>query len=63
MIIRDKTWDLIKDHFSDEEKIQLRDAVTGRVVCPPSISIDSDNLSDALEGKLLDLMAEVTLGS
>ena len=53
MFISDKRWEGIRDQFSEEEKAQLRKAVTGETICPRGFSIDETRLDVALEFKIL----------
>jgi hypothetical protein len=50
MLIRHETWDQIRDQFSEEEKMDLRECVTGECICPPGLIIEeSDLLPERLE--------------
>lgn len=48
----DKEWEKIRDQFSDQEKDELRSAISSQVLCPPIVFIDTEKLSEALRTKL-----------
>ena len=43
VLVRERDWVLIKDQFTEEEKVELRHAVTAEVICPPGWTIDADH--------------------
>jgi hypothetical protein len=51
MLVRDKDWELIRTQFTEEEKAQLREAVTGEVICPQGWTIDPDQIPEPLRTK------------
>lgn len=59
MILRDTTWNLIRNLFSEEEKAELRKVITGEAICPKGFIIDETRLPKALREKLLEAMAQV----
>ncbi len=53
LMIPDGVWEKIRDQFSEGEKVQLRLAVEGQVICPKGILIDPDAVGDeALAAKI-----------
>jgi hypothetical protein len=52
MLIRDSVWEKIREQFSDAEKLQLREVVTGEAICPKGVLIDPDRLEPELKRKL-----------
>jgi hypothetical protein len=52
MLILNVEWDAIRASFTEEEKVALREAVTGQIVCPASVMIEENRLSPALYAKL-----------
>jgi hypothetical protein len=53
MLIRDTTWNVIRTQFTEEEKAQLREGVTGETLCPRGFVISHSLISDtALVAKL-----------
>lgn len=60
MLIRHKTWDAIRDSFSEAEKSALRAAARGEAICPPGVVVDEGRLPPALSDKLRAAMAGAT---
>jgi len=58
MLLRDSVWDKIRDQFTEVEKEQLRRAVTGEVICPRGITIESAQTPAALWKKLVEAMQQ-----
>lgn len=58
MLIRDTTWERIRDKFSEREKIELRKAVTGEVICPRGFILEPTKLDVALEFKIEQAVKE-----
>lgn len=52
MLIRDRTWEVIRDKFSEREKEELRKSIIGEAICPAGYIIDIKKLDVALEFKL-----------
>lgn len=52
MLLRDATWNKIRTAFSEEEKKELRTAITGETICPRGNSLDTSKLSIELRDKL-----------
>jgi hypothetical protein len=52
MLVHQTTWDKIREHFSSEEKLEMREAVSGETVCPPGVILDGSKLSLELRAKL-----------
>ncbi len=52
MLIRDQHWGMIRHRFSEEEKIELRNAVVGQAICPKAQIIDDSSLKPELLEKL-----------
>jgi hypothetical protein len=42
MLLKIADWLRIREHFTDEEKKILNDAITGQVVCPHGCTIDEE---------------------
>ena len=53
MFITDKTWDEIRDQFSEQEKSNLRKYVTGESICPKGIIVDEYAMTKELSDKLI----------
>lgn len=51
MMVRALHWEKIRDQFSDEERQELRAAVTGEIICPAGFTIDLSRVNDALAAK------------
>jgi hypothetical protein len=60
MLIRDVTWSLIREAFTEAEKVELRQAVTGEAICPKGVMVAPDLLDRAL---LLKLMIAVDVAA
>jgi hypothetical protein len=58
MLIRHSTWGMIRSHFSEIDKEDLRNVITGETVCPPGIVIDPDKLVPELASKIKRLVKE-----
>jgi hypothetical protein len=58
MLIRDTTWDRIRMQFTEDEKVELRKAVTGETICPRGFCLEPTQLPEALGNKLRTVMAE-----
>ena len=58
MFIRDEIWLKIRLRFSEQEKLELRAAVTGVVICPPGLMIEHGDLDVDLRRKLDTAMRE-----
>lgn len=52
-LVRNSVWDQVRDSFSEEEKVQLRESVVGQVICPPCVIIDESRLGPELRAKIL----------
>lgn len=52
MLIRDSVWEKIREQFSEDEKVKLREAITGEAICPKGVILDPDALDKALAAKL-----------
>jgi hypothetical protein len=52
MLIREKDWNHIRHLFTEEEKAELRAAVTGEVICPAGWTIDRSKVRPSLLDKL-----------
>jgi hypothetical protein len=48
MLIRD----VIREQFSEEEKVELRTFVTGEAICPRGFVVDAENIPKPLQSKL-----------
>lgn len=57
-LIRDSVWETIRDQFSEAEKVNLRQAITGQAICPKGVVIDVDLLDMALRDKLTAAVAK-----
>ena len=53
MLIQDSVWEKIREQFSEEEKKELRQAVTNECICPPGMFIDLDKLDSDLKTKIV----------
>lgn len=52
MLIRDSDWEKIRGYFTEAEKIELRKAVSGKVICPSGITIDRQQARPEILQKL-----------
>jgi len=52
ILITDRTWERIREQFSEEEKKELRSAFAGEVICPRGITVDESRLAQELAAKL-----------
>jgi hypothetical protein len=52
MLLTFKRWGLIRDKFSEEEKVALNNALTGSTVCPPGMVVDETMLTPELLAKV-----------
>lgn len=59
MLIRDTTWSEIRECFTEEEKVALRECVAGETICPRGFIIETDDLAPALRDKLRSEMFPV----
>jgi hypothetical protein len=59
MFIRDEVWLKIRLRFSEQEKLELRAAVTGEVICPRGFMIEHGDLDVDLRRKLDTAMEDV----
>ena len=60
MLLENRTWDKIREQFSEDEKMLLRAAVTGEVFCPwRGWVLDPDRLEAELRKKIEGALAEV----
>jgi hypothetical protein len=59
MLIRDSEWQEIRLRFSEQEKAELREAVTGETICPRGFNIDPDELDADMHRKLKNALEEV----
>lgn len=48
MQVLDRTWQAIRDKFSEGEREQLRNATCGLMICPPGVQIDPERVPDPL---------------
>ncbi len=62
-LIRDSVWETIRDQFSDSEKVNLRQAITGQAICPKGVIVDVDLLNVALRDKLTAAVAKAEAAS
>jgi hypothetical protein len=51
-LVRNSTWEKIRDFFDEDEKAELQMAVRGQTICPPGVIVDLDELHTALARKL-----------
>lgn len=58
MIIRDSIWKLIREQFTEEEKLELCAKFIGRVICLAGNAIDVDLLTLSLRIKLRDAISK-----
>lgn len=58
MLIRDSTWAKIREHFTEEEKADLRECVTGECICPRGFMLEASDLLPELCAKLKRLVDE-----
>jgi hypothetical protein len=54
IFIRDSRWSEIREQFSEEEKVELRAAVTGEVICPRGFYIDPLKLTGYVAAKIAE---------
>jgi hypothetical protein len=52
MLIRNSTWERIRDQFTEEEKADLRMCVVSKCICPPGFMIEEDDVQPTLLNKL-----------
>ena len=56
MFFLDHTWQKVRERFTEEEKEQLREAITHEVICPRGAEIDLDKIPEALSLKMADAL-------
>jgi hypothetical protein len=56
MLIQDDRWKVVREQFSEEEKIELRQAVTGETICPRGFYIDETKLNPQLNAKVAKVL-------
>lgn len=49
MLLTDKVWNKIRHQFSEDDKVELRKATTGEVICPRGVTIDTEKLNTHLK--------------
>lgn len=59
MLIRDAEWSKVREQFSEEEKVKLREMVTGEAICPRGFTINKSGLSSELLSKLAEALKGV----
>jgi hypothetical protein len=59
MLITAVAWEQVREHFSDDEKQQLREATDGESICPRGAFVDEERLSEQLRRKLKALAATI----
>lgn len=52
MLITDNFWESIRENFTEEEKKELYESISGATICPKGITIDADKLDEDLLDKL-----------
>jgi hypothetical protein len=52
MLIRDAEWGKIREQFTEEEKLDLRETVTGECICPKGFFIEESDLVPELAAKI-----------
>ena len=52
IVVTEAAWLRIRDHFTDEEKEQLREAWVGPTVSPKGEIVEGDRLGEAFRAKL-----------
>lgn len=52
ILITDHVWEQIRASFTEDEKVQLRAAFAGEVICPRGITVDDSKLPAELSKKL-----------
>jgi len=58
MILRYSTWEKIREQFTEEEKADIRLAITGEIICPRGWSVEVANIAEPLRGKFGAAIAE-----
>lgn len=58
MIIRSEDWEHIRARFTEEEKAQLRRAVTGETLCPRGWTVEDERIPAPLFNKLYAALKE-----
>lgn len=48
MILRYDLWQRIREHFSEEDKAEIRAAISGEAICPRGWVVDTDKLAPGL---------------
>lgn len=56
MFVSDRSWNRIRDQFTEDEKVKLRTAVTSLSICPGGVDIDVNFLPPHLKTKLVESM-------
>lgn len=59
MLVRDESWNKIRDQFTDDEKQQLRKAASGNIICPPGTVLDEAQVDPTLAHKLSEALKKV----
>lgn len=54
MIIKDATWQEIREQFDFREKLALTEAIDGQLICPAAFSVNLDQLKEPLRTKVQD---------
>jgi hypothetical protein len=62
MFIRNSTWYRIRADFTEAEKSELSESITGESICPPGLTVDLRH-NPELAGKVLQSMTRVSPGA
>lgn len=48
LLVTNSAWALIRELFTEAQKVKMREAMTGEMICPPGIMVDADALPKGL---------------
>jgi hypothetical protein len=52
MLVTEDAWEQVREHFTEDEKEQLREATQATSICPRGAFVDEERLSEGLRKKL-----------
>lgn len=52
LFVTNKAWELMRYLFTEPQKVQLRKAKSGEMICPPGVMVDADQLPADLKSLL-----------
>ena len=59
MFVRERDWEVVRDQFTEEEKVELRKHVIGQVLCPMGWTLDDEAIPEPLRTKHSEALLSV----